>query len=401
MKIGILGVGTELTTGQISNTNATWFANQFKKMGIETSVHMTVPDEKSLILKAFEILSEVCDIIITTGGLGPTSDDFTRQIFSEWSQTPLEWNEDAWKHIHDRLIPRGIAVKNIQKQQCYFPLGSFILENNMGTAHGFKTVYNKKFFYFLPGPPKEISTIWEDSMKLDLEKIIPKNSLQKTLSWDTIGVGESEVAEKIESLRVNHPELSSIDIGYRVHLPYVEVKMTFHLNREKELSPLILSIEDRLSSITVLKNGTDVAETLAEKLLQFKHIQFEDKIEGSFLLRRLFPFLKPHLKKRSFSFQPNFTSDNINLNSMIESSLIKEINPDPHSMSKIILRVEEIAKDLKYSGQGYLEILSEENKIIQCHQFEIESPYVQPLMREREQQYFAEMTMLNWLKVLR
>jgi molybdenum cofactor synthesis domain-containing protein len=152
MKASILAIGTELTTGQIVNQNAANLSTKLKALGVIVTTHLTVPDDRQIILKSLKFLETASDteensnhdIIFVTGGLGPTSDDFTRDLIAEWSGLPMKFDETSWIHIQERLKSRGFVVHERQKQQCYFPEKSEILFNSEGTANGFKLFVNKK-----------------------------------------------------------------------------------------------------------------------------------------------------------------------------------------------------------------------------------------------------------------
>ena len=137
MKATILGVGTELTTGQITNKNGSWISKQLMSYGVTTASHIVVPDDKKLITQALDYCANTSQIIFITGGLGPTSDDFTRDLISEWTNQKLVFDDSSWKHVQDRLTSRGFTVKDIQRQQCYFPETAKVLTNAHETANGF------------------------------------------------------------------------------------------------------------------------------------------------------------------------------------------------------------------------------------------------------------------------
>ncbi len=434
MKVAILSIGTELTTGQITNTNATWFAKKFKSLGIDSQLHLTVPDDKKLILESFEFCIRHADFIFVTGGLGPTSDDFTRIVFSEWAQKKLVWHEDSWSHIHDRLVPRGISVKEIQKQQCYYPEGSTILKNKMGTANGFKTLIQvkdlEKCFYFLPGPPREIQSIWEDHIESEIALEIPAESKTATVSWDTLGIGESDVAEKVvHATRGLESVLSRVDIGYRVHLPYVEVKLSYLETNAKDFESLIQNLEKSLESMTVLRNGEDIAESLTRIGDHFGSILIFDEIPGSFLMQRLFPFAKNLLKNKKLSFLPDKlailpvnTSGKLAVhlpeNSDVSSALSPTVSSavrsavSPHenlaetkSQHRIVLHLKEFEAQGTFQAQASIEVYQNPQNgdpqvILNSHQ-NFNSNYKMPLMREREQQFFAESAMIFWVQALK
>ena len=134
MIASILSIGTELTTGQILNKNSTWLSQKLQPFGIKVAMHLTIPDDRPLILQSLNYLSSNSELIFITGGLGPTSDDFTRDLISEWSQKKMIFDQVSWLQIQERLSSRGFVVRDIQKQQCYFPDGAKILINSAGVS---------------------------------------------------------------------------------------------------------------------------------------------------------------------------------------------------------------------------------------------------------------------------
>ena len=122
MKASILALGTELTTGQIANKNAAWISEKLKSFGVVVSMHLTVPDDRKLILESLHYIEQHADLIFVTGGLGPTSDDFTRDIITEWAEKKMVFDAQSWEQILERFKNRGFTARDIQKQQCYFPL---------------------------------------------------------------------------------------------------------------------------------------------------------------------------------------------------------------------------------------------------------------------------------------
>jgi molybdenum cofactor synthesis domain-containing protein len=156
MKAIVLGIGTELVDGQIVNKNAAWISEKLKKIGLTTALHLVVPDDKKLILEALDFCAQYADLMFVTGGLGPTTDDFTREVISTWTNLELKFDEDSWQHIKDRLEPRGYVVKDIQRQQCFYPAGSVVLKNSEGTANAFYLEAKDKKIFVLPGPPREM-----------------------------------------------------------------------------------------------------------------------------------------------------------------------------------------------------------------------------------------------------
>ncbi|MCC2679202.1 MAG: nucleotide-utilizing enzyme [Pseudobdellovibrio sp.] len=369
MKASILAIGSELTSGQIINKNAAAISSKLKALGVHTAAHLTVPDDRAAILEALNFLNGKSDLLFVTGGLGPTSDDFTREVVSEWVQKPLKFDDQSWTNIHERLTSRGFAVKDMQKQQCYYPEGAKILWNSEGTANGFQLSKGSLDIFVLPGPPREIEAVWRDHINaflLDKTKEIVK---VVTRSWDTIGFGESDVAFQVEELLHNRPRNSFFEIGYRVHLPYVEVKVSYHSTEEQTWAFWVAKVEQLLAPMTVCRDFTDVAEQVLKKLKDYD-FTFYDYVSGGFMHARLSPFLK---NMPSWSFKQSDTVLSVDLfeNEDNFSALL------PFEDDKVIFI---------YSVDGNRKQLT------------IEAPMKAKLMSERRKQYFTEIALSELAK---
>lgn len=369
MKISVLGVGTELTNGQILNRNGQWISERMMALGVPTAMHLVVPDDKPLIQQALQTCWQSSDLIFVTGGLGPTSDDFTREVVAQWLDKKLVWHEASWTHIEERLIPRGIQVKDIQRQQCYFPEGTQVLKNRMGTANAFQIEHHGKTVFVLPGPPNEIEAIWQDHLQSWLETKTSYVDALITHSWDTMGLGESDVADRVEAAVIG----SGFEMGYRVHMPFVEVKLSHRRSQAAEAQKWIQAVNEAIGPLTVLHNGEDAAEKVARYFENFDHVWICDEIPGSFLLHRLFPFCKKLLKGKKLHF----------------SSAVADSEDLEGSVLRLHLR-----EDSFSSGRAWMEIKG------QMRSQYFMSPYKSALLREREQQYYAEMALIFWMKEL-
>ncbi len=443
LKCSILSIGTELTTGQILNRNSHWLAEKIYAYGISPHIHLAVPDDRKLILQALDFCASQSDLLFVTGGLGPTSDDFTREVIAEWSQQPLQWNESAWQHIHNRLIPRGITVKDIQKQQCYFPAGCEILHNELGTAHGFfltselfnhstetkktkeqhkseqlnqsgKPVNTNKKVFVLPGPPKEIASIWQAHVASKLATWTADTDKLITHSWDTIGIGESEIAEAVEaSLADKKQNADDFEIGYRVHLPFVEVKLSYKKSFSSSAVFWREAVEKAIGQHTVLRDGADAARELTElitKLLSQNQqqnfalgLEIVDTTAGSFLLHRMYPHLHQSKIKWMFSSsqtaaeQSGNTTGYSTYSSVDKSKNDLKMHPNKTSLSNKPASVA-ISLQLIAQQNGYATaILTYQN---QKRKIDIFAPYRTALLKEREAQYWTEIAMIFWLQQL-
>jgi nicotinamide-nucleotide amidase len=373
MKVSILSIGTELTTGQITNRNSTWIASKLKQHGLDSTLHVTVPDETETILKSLSYCAELTDVLFVTGGLGPTTDDFTRDVIAEWTGKKLIFDEASWIYIQELLKNRGVDVKAIQKQQCYFPEGSMVLKNNKGTANAFNLdhkIQNKNLKIFvLPGPPSEIEAIWNDHINDWLEKATVYVDKITTYSWDTLGQPETEVATLAEAALKDMKKDFPITMGYRVHLPYVEVKMTYPTSAHFTAKLFKDKVDIALRDITVLKNFEKIAEKFAAIIQNHSFAFYDFSTHGS-----LHQSLSASLKKH-----PDW--------------MWKQSN-DP--MDSDFFAEEENFIALFNSGDKYCQIMADLNgkKLSKV----IELPHRFLSMPERKAMYCAEMAQIEFVR---
>jgi nicotinamide-nucleotide amidase len=246
MKASIIGVGTEITSGQILNSNGQWISKKMTQLGVEVSVHVSIPDDHKLILKTLDFCKDKSEIIFVTGGLGPTSDDFTRDVIGKWARKKMIYDPNTFAKIETRLKERGVPVRESQKQQCYYPAGSHVLENSMGTANAFYLETKNKKVFVLPGPPKEIEAVWNDHLeKLFFELTKDLDRLQ-VKAWKCVGYGESEVAHRVETALKG----CKLTKAYRFRAPYVEVKLSYFDSQKEDAMKWIEKVEHAIGDIT-------------------------------------------------------------------------------------------------------------------------------------------------------
>ena len=257
----VLAIGTEITTGQITNRNAAWISQQLAELGIEVTLHETVPDDRPLIQSALDRCAETSHLIFVTGGLGPTSDDFTRDEIAKWARQEMEFHEPSWKHIETRLGRFNIPIAQSNRQQCFFPKGARVIMNLEGTANAFTLNACDRKIWVLPGPPREVEAVWKE-ISAQLEAEVPETKPLKLLTWQCIGKSEAELGEITERELAG----SGLQIGYRAHRPYVEIKVWCAGSLLKEKRPYFEKLEHAIAPWVAARNGEDLAQTLVSLL---------------------------------------------------------------------------------------------------------------------------------------
>jgi molybdenum cofactor synthesis domain-containing protein len=240
-KAAILAIGSELINGQILNRNAQVLSQNLFAHNIETALHLSVDDNIHEIRSWLETIEKSSDLIFVTGGLGPTSDDLTRNAIAAWASRELEYDQSSWDHIETMFARLGRTPPKTNEQQCYFPSGSKILINKYGTANGFYLEVRGKHVWVLPGPPREIAGLWKNHIS---NQLLEQTHSQHFVidKWRTIGLGESHLAEIIEPLITMVP----ISVAYRAHAPYVETKLRYDPKSQVQINPVKAAITNAL-----------------------------------------------------------------------------------------------------------------------------------------------------------
>lgn len=261
MKATIITIGDEILIGQIVDTNSAFIAKSLDRIGVEISEMISISDDKKQILDTFAALQNKVDIVIVTGGLGPTKDDVTKKTFCEYFDDELVVNKEVLAHVTQLIegyFKRPITQMN--KDQALVPSGCTILHNKVGTAPGMWMKKENTVFISLPGVPYEMKYLVE-------EEIIPKivreykrpYIIHKTIL--TYGQGESLVAERIEHWENNLPDF--IKLAYLPNPGRVRLRLTAR-GTDKEV--LEVAIEENVKSLDAIIHdiivGFDDDETI-------------------------------------------------------------------------------------------------------------------------------------------
>ena len=218
MSIAILATGDEIIQGDTLNTNAHAIAHILNSEGLPLGLHMSCSDKEQDMLACIDFLCQHHEIIISIGGLGPTSDDLTRFALARFLKTTLVEFPEALAHIEGRLKRARLALNPGNLQQALFPQGAILLPNPNGSAMGCYYHWKNKLFIMLPGPPRECLPMFNAVLPL-LQKT--QHNDRPLLRWRLFGVAEGEIAEILDNA------LSDIDCvtGYRLETPYLEFKV--------------------------------------------------------------------------------------------------------------------------------------------------------------------------------
>ncbi len=191
MKTSIICVGTELLFGQTVNTNATYLSQNLNLMGFDVMYHFVVGDNPDRLRQKIAQAYEDTDLILLTGGLGPTQDDLTKEIVADYFGAEMYFDEKAAAQFRSFYEKRGRNMPENNMKQAYLPVGCTPLYNESGTAPGFAYEKNGKVVMCFPGPPRELKWLFENGGRQYLEQFIDKKMYYRVIR--TIGRGESDL----------------------------------------------------------------------------------------------------------------------------------------------------------------------------------------------------------------
>ncbi len=220
MTCAVLSIGTELTRGELVNSNAAWLAAELTSVGFEVVEHAVVDDHVDRILEALRRLSSRVRVVVSTGGLGPTSDDVTAKAVAAALGVGMMRDNASLEAIRRRFEKAGRMMSPSNEKQADFPEGAEVLPNPVGTAPGFGVRMGDCALYFLPGVPREMEALFEQHVAPRIRPLAPDDAYQ--IRVRTFGLPESVVGEKLAGVEAAYPGTT---LGYRAHFPEIDVKV--------------------------------------------------------------------------------------------------------------------------------------------------------------------------------
>ena len=241
MKAEIISVGTEILLGDIVNTNAQYISRRLADLGIFVYYQSVVGDNPERMRTAYELAFSRADLVITSGGLGPTQDDLTKEIAAQYFNKKLILDEDSLEKIkyYFRKLNMPMAKSNVK--QAKMPKDCIILVNNNGTAPGCIIEEKDKTMILMPGPPKEMKAMFEESVVPYLEKFIQGKLVSKVLRF--AGIGEGSMAEAVGDLI--HNGVNPTVAPYAKELECI-LRITAKASSKKEATELIRPVEEEI-----------------------------------------------------------------------------------------------------------------------------------------------------------
>ena len=196
----VLSIGDELVLGQTVDTNSAYLSAELASRGIATVYHQTVADDQTVIANAIGLAAEAAELVIISGGIGPTEDDLTRQALAQVLEQPLVTHEPSLRWIEGFFSRRSRAMPERNKMQAMHPRGSAVITNHQGTAPGIKVEFKRATIYVTPGVPHEMRAMFERSIVPELGAMTGSGRAILSTTMHTFGLGESDVAERLGPL---------------------------------------------------------------------------------------------------------------------------------------------------------------------------------------------------------
>ena len=286
MNVEIIAVGTEILLGNIVNTNAQYLSARLAELGFFVYRHTVVGDNKNRLNEALSGGFKHNDIIITTGGLGPTKDDLTKETVAEFFLKKLVFDEKSFETLKKIFKKIGVEVSATNKKQAYFPEDSIIMENSCGSAPGCIIEKDGKYLMMLPGPPYEMKTMFESAGVPFLKKF--QKGIIESKVLRLIGIGEGVMAERITDLL----DLSNPTVAPYANQDDVVIRLSAYAENQIEAKKLMAPVENeirkRLGEFIYGTNDDVIEKIVTEKLLKHNlSLAIAESCSGGLLTSRL------------------------------------------------------------------------------------------------------------------
>ena len=227
VRVELINTGSELLVGRVLNTHQQWLGQQLSDAGYEPSYQQTIPDTGDAIQAAVREAIDRSELVIVTGGLGPTSDDITRQRIAELLDVPLEEHAQTRERIIAHFQKRQRPMPEVVLVQAQVPHGATVLLNDHGTAPGLALQTPRGWLILLPGPPRELRPMYTSYVAPLLTEELPPENPVLIRTVKTMGIGESSVEERIAPV-LQSQCAEGLEIGYCARMGEVDVRLSAH-----------------------------------------------------------------------------------------------------------------------------------------------------------------------------
>lgn len=271
MTAHILTIGDEILIGQIIDSNSAWMAEQLNLQGIQVTKMISISDTAEAIREALDDSFAKTDLVLMTGGLGPTKDDITKKTLAEYYEVGMSFHEESFERLSRMFARWGRETTHAHREQCYMPDNAEILTNKTGTAPGMWFARAGKIAVSMPGIPYEMKYLMEHEVLPLIAKTFPgKPIAHRTIL--TIGEGESRIAHRIQDIEEGLPD--HIKLAYLPNLGQVRLRLSATgdnlIELEKELNTQVALVETRIPEFVFGYEKDTIENVMGQLLLKNK-----------------------------------------------------------------------------------------------------------------------------------
>jgi nicotinamide-nucleotide amidase len=269
----IVTTGTEILLGEIVDTNAAWIAQQMRDVGVNLYYKTTVGDNFERVKQVISLCMSRSDLIIVSGGLGPTKDDITRHAIAEATESPLVMNLDALETLKARFARFGAGMTENNLQQAMIPTGAIMIENPVGTAPGFIVETERSTVIALPGVPREMKHLMQETVIPYIRQRIHNEGIIRRRVLRTVGIGESMIDERLSEFMT----WANPTVGLAAHTAQCDVRITARAatpaEADRMLDELESAVRKRIGQFVYSDTPEESFEAVVARKLQDANAQ--------------------------------------------------------------------------------------------------------------------------------
>ncbi len=268
MRVELFNTGTELLLGDTINTNAAWLGQRLAALGLHAMQQTVVPDGWA-VREGMEEAAHRCDVLLATGGLGPTNDDVTRECTAELLGLPLDLDAGVMKRLEDYFGRRGKPVNEASRRQAMVPRGATVLPNAFGTAPGLylppelgRAKGLHCHIFLLPGPPRELQPMMERHVEPVLRRLIHDGESRAVIYLKTTGMGESDIVDRVQA---GLEAVPGLEMGYCIGKGDVDLRLS---GARAIVEQAAAFVRERMGSFIVSEDRRVIEEVVVSLLQQ-------------------------------------------------------------------------------------------------------------------------------------
>ncbi|MFO7750753.1 MAG: CinA family nicotinamide mononucleotide deamidase-related protein [Desulfobacteraceae bacterium] len=265
MRAEIISTGDEIVSGSITDTNASWLAAELLDAGIVTGRISCTGDEAETLAAVIGEAAHRADLVLVTGGLGPTEDDRTARAAALAAQDRLGLNREALVFVETYFEKRKVTMPEINRKQAELPLTAGVVENLFGTAPGFSMVINQALFFFMPGVPMEMKKMFKNGVLPEINRRFKLDTRVLSRCFSLFGLPEAEVGTRLAGFRDQFPDMR---LGFRADFPLIYVK--FSCPGSRLSGP---ALEEEME-----RAGQWIASRLEKRIVSFLGLTMEEEV---------------------------------------------------------------------------------------------------------------------------